>query len=98
MPRPILWQAVLLLPQPILTLLYLLAVRTGRAEPSFTPVVAAAILPLLSALVGAAKLRHPEPAASRGAQIALLAAAALEVSFTVLAAAVIGFAIGPGSL
>jgi hypothetical protein len=88
------WQLGLLLPHPILTLFYLLAVRAGRVDPSFTPVVALALLPVVSTLVGAAQLRRLDAASPRGGQIVLLALAALEVSFTVLASAVVGFAIG----
>ena len=98
MPRAIVWQFVLLLPQPILTVLYLVALRSGSVRPSFVPVLALALLPVLSAVVGIAWLRRPEAAASRGGQIVLLAFAALEVSFTVLAMAVVGFAIGLRSL
>ena len=92
------WQVLLLLPHPILTVLYLVAVRSGSLLPRFVPVMALVVLPLVSAGVGVAWLRRPESAASRGGQVALLALAALEVSFTVLAMAVIGFAIGFRSL
>ena len=98
MPRAFLWQTILLLPHPILTLLYLLAVRAGRVQPGFTPVVVLVVLPLISTLVGVTQLRRTESAGSRGGQIVLLAIAALEASFTVLAAAVVGFAIGLRSL
>jgi hypothetical protein len=97
-PRPVLWQAVLLLPHPILTLLYLLAVRAERVQPSFAPVVVLVILPILSTMVGVAHLRRASSTGSRGGQMVLLALAALEASFTVLAAAVVGFAIGLQSL
>jgi len=97
-PRAVLWQAFLLLPHPILTLLYLLAVRAGRAQPDFAPVVALVVLPLASTLVGVAQIRRLESPGSRSAQMVLLAIAALEVSFTVLAAALVGFAIGLESL
>jgi len=93
-----LWQAALLLPHPILTLLYLLAIRAERVQPSFAPVVALVVLPILSSLVGIAHLRQRSSAGSRGGQMVLLALAALEASFTVLAAAVVGFAIGLQSL
>ena len=97
-PRAILWQAALLLPHPVLTLLYLLAVRAERVQPSFAPVVVLVVLPVVSALVGIAHLRQTTPAGSRGGQMVLLALAALEAAFTVLAAAVVGFAIGLKSL
>ena len=98
MARAIVWQLVLLLPHPILTTLYLLAVRAGSVQPSFIPVVALVLLPLLATFVGTAQLRRPEAPASRGGQIVLLAVAAVEVSFSVLAAAIVGFAIGLRSL
>ena len=97
-PKAILWQAALLLPHPVLTLLYLLAVRAERVQPSFAPVVALMILPILSTMVGVTHLRRAGSAGSRGGQRVLLALAALEASFTVLAAAVVGFAIGLQSL
>ena len=97
-PRAALWQAALLLPHPVLTLLYLLAVRGERVEPSFGPVVALVALPFLSAVVGVTHLRRTAAAGSRGGQMVLLALAALEAAFTVLAAAVVGFAIGLRSL
>ena len=97
-PPAVLWQVVLLLPQPVLTLLYLLAVRAERMEPAFEPVVGLAVLPLLSTAVGLVQLRRPESAGSRGGQTTLLAIATLEVAFAVLAASVVGFAIGLRSL
>ena len=93
-----LWQSALLMPHPILTLLYLLAIRAERVQPSFAPVVALVVLPILSSLVGVVHLRQGSSAGSRGGQIVLLALAALEAAFTVLAAAVVGFAIGLRSL
>ncbi len=97
-PHAVLWQAALLLPHPVLTLLYLLAVRAQRLEPSFAPVAVLATLPVLSAMVGISHLRGTSAAGSRGGQITLLALAALEIAFSVLAAAVVGFAIGFRSL
>jgi len=97
-PRAVLWQAALLLPHPALTLLYLLAVRAEHVQPSFGPVVALVVLPVISAVVGISHLRQASPAGSRGGQMVLLALAALEAAFTVLAAAVVGFAIGLKSL
>ena len=97
-PRAFVWQLGLLLPHPILTVLYLVAVRADRVRPSFVPVVALALFPVLATLVGAAQLRRLDAASPRGGQIVLLALAALEVSFTVLAMAVVGFAIGLRSL
>jgi hypothetical protein len=97
-PYAVLWQAALLLPHPVLTLLYLLAVRAERVEPSFAPVTVLATLPVLSAMVSISHLRGASAAGSRGRQMALLALAALEVAFSALAAAVVGFAIGLRSL
>jgi hypothetical protein len=96
--RAFFWQTILLLPHPVLTILYLLAVRAGRVEPSFAAVVVLVVLPVLSTLVGVTQLRRTESPGSRRGHIVLLAIAVLEVSFTVLAAAVVGFAIGLRSL
>jgi hypothetical protein len=93
-----LWQALLLLPHPILTLLYLLALRAERVRPGFAPVVVLVVLPFVSTLVGVRQLRRAEYPSFRRGHIVLLAIAALEVSFTVFAAAVVGFAIGLRSL
>jgi hypothetical protein len=49
-------------------------------------------------MVGISHLRQIASAGSRGGQMVLLALAALEAAFTVLAAAVVGFAIGLRSL
>ena len=53
---------------------------------------------MLSALVGISHLRRTAAVGSRSGQMVLLALAALEAAFTVLAAAVVGFAIGLRSL
>ena len=98
MRRAFLFQLVLLVLHPILTILYLLVIRSGSVTPSFVPVMACALLPIIAAVVGIGALRRPEAATSRGGQVVLLALAALEVSFTVLAMAVVGFAIGFQSL
>jgi len=97
-PRAILWQAALLLPHPILTVLYLLAVRAQRVEPRFGPVVALLVLPVVAGVLGVSHLRRATSAEQRGGQLVLLALAALEAAFTGLAAAVVGFAIGLRSL
>ena len=77
------WQTVLLLLQPPLTLLYLLAVRGGWLVPSYIPVAVLAVFPLAVLLLG----RTAE--GSRW----LVAAAALEIGWALLAAMSVGFAI-----
>lgn len=98
LPRYLLWQIALLVPHPVLTVLYLFAVRADRVAPSFVPVVSLAVLPLSAAVLGVRRLFPARPTGARGAQMVLLAVALLEISFTVLAAAVVGFAIGLRSL
>ncbi len=46
------WRLALLLPHPPLSLLYLLAIRTGRLPAVVAVAVALAVLPLLSLLLG----------------------------------------------
>ena len=46
------WRLVLLLPHPPLSLLYLLAIRTGRLPPVVSVAVGLAVFPLLSLLLG----------------------------------------------
>ena len=92
MTTPLAWQAALLLPQPPLSLLYLLALRTERLRPSFVPLALLAAAPLASAVVGAAALRSPA-AGSRGWHAALLVGAGVELAWTLLAEAMVGFAI-----
>jgi hypothetical protein len=46
------WRLALLLPHPPLSLLYLLAIRSGRLPPLVAVAVGLAVLPLLSLLLG----------------------------------------------
>jgi hypothetical protein len=76
---------------PPLSLLYLLAIRTGRLEPAIAPVIALALLPLASAVIGALALRAPSRA--RGRHVGVLLLAVVELAWAALAAAMVGFAI-----
>ncbi len=79
------WQLLLLLPQPPLTLLYLLAIRSQRVRPSFTPVILLGLLPVAALVVAVVAVRPRQPMA--------LLLAVLEIALAVLAAAMVGFAI-----
>jgi hypothetical protein len=79
-------------PQPALSLLYLLAIRERRLAPSFVPLLVLALLPVASVAVGLLA-RGPSRPAERRWRIALLTVAVLEVVWTVLAQAMVGFAI-----
>jgi hypothetical protein len=86
------WQAWLLVPQPPLSLLYLVAIRAERVSPSFTPVVALGTLPVVSALLGGLALRGA-PYGRRRWHLAWVGVAVLEIAWTVLAAAMVGVAV-----
>jgi hypothetical protein len=85
---------VLVLPYPPLSLLYLLAVRWERVEPSFTPLVLLAALPLAAVVLG---IRGLLGGRERGWHAALLAVAVVELLWAVMASAMIGFAIAARS-
>lgn len=90
--RARLWQILLLLPQPPLSLLYLALVRAEHVRPSFLPVVALTLLPLAALLLA--------PRARRGTWAALAATAAiavLELAWGLASAALVGFAIAAQS-
>jgi hypothetical protein len=89
MTGPLVWQAVLLVPQPLLSLAYLAAIRAERLRPSLAPLLALAVLPIASAAIGL----WGRGAAGRGWRAAFLGAAVLELAWTVVAAAMVGFAI-----
>lgn len=89
---PIAWQAALLVPQPLLSLVYLAAVRGELLAPRFLPVVLAAAFPLASICAGVVAIRRGTP--GHGRPIALLALAALELGWSAICAAIVGFAIG----
>ena len=91
MTRPLAWQALLLVPQPLLSLGYLAAIRAERLRPSLAPLLALAVLPLASAALGIRGRRAG--AAPRGWHAALVGVALLELAWTVVAAAMVGFAI-----
>ncbi|MBM4269304.1 MAG: hypothetical protein FJ144_22310 [Deltaproteobacteria bacterium] len=82
------WQVALLVPGPPLTLLYLLLIRAEQAEPSFAPAVVLGLAPLASLAVG---LRV------RPWRKGLFVLALLELAWSVLTAALVGFAIAARS-
>jgi hypothetical protein len=82
----------LLVPQPPLSLLYLLAVRDGRVAPSFVPLLLLALLPVASAMVGVLT-RGPSRPGDRRWRAALIAVAVLELAWTAVSEAMVGFAI-----
>jgi hypothetical protein len=86
------WQVALLLPQPPLSILYLLLIRAERVPPRFAPVVVLAVLPLASLVVGIRRWVRSHPPRGRR-ELALLAVSLLELAWAVLSAAVVGFAI-----
>jgi hypothetical protein len=92
MTRPLVWQALLLVPQPLLALAYLAAIRAERLRPSLLPVLALAVLPIASAALGV-RSRRTGAGTGRGWQAALFIAAVLELAWTAVAAAMVGFAI-----
>jgi hypothetical protein len=83
------WQALLLIPQPPLSLAYLLAMRARWLPPSYAPVFALALLPLLSMLAGLAGLRSGQPRVGRAALFTL---AVVETAWAALTIAIVGFA------
>ena len=87
------WQALLLVPEPVLSLAYLVAVRAECLRPSFVPIVVLAAFPLASAVVGARHLRAAGAGVTRRSGIVLLVVAALELVWAVVAAMMVGFAI-----
>jgi hypothetical protein len=87
------WQALLLVPEPVLSLAYLVAIRAERLHPSFVPIIVLAAFPLASAVVGARRLRASGAGVTRRLGIVLLAVAALELVWAVVAAMMVGFAI-----
>lgn len=74
------------MPQPVLAVAYLLALRAGLVGPSFVPLLVLSMFPVASALVGVSRARRP-------GRVGLLGVAALELLGTVLGEAIVGFAI-----
>lgn len=93
MPGALAWQALLLVPEPLLSLAYLGAIRAERLQPSFMPIVVLAAFPLASAVVGARRLQATSAGTTRRSGIVLLGVAALELVWAVVAAMMVGFAI-----
>jgi hypothetical protein len=81
---------VLALPYPALSLAYLFAVRSEWVAASFVPLVVMAALPVASIVVGWRGLRTGGPRAWHGA---LIAVAALDLVWAVVASAMVGFSI-----
>lgn len=90
--RPSAWQVALLVPAPVLSLLYLFGIRTGRLTPSFLPVWLLGVPPVVAG-GGAALDLLRRTTATRGGSVAVLAAAGIEVGWLVLCGAIVGFAI-----
>ncbi len=81
----------LLVPAPIVSLLYLLGVRAGRLAPSFLLVWTLGLLPVVAGSGAALDLlRHTS---ARGGAITALAIAGAEVGWLVLCGAIVGFAV-----
>jgi len=93
-PRTRLWQILLLLPQPPLSLVYLHLVRAGRVAPSFLPVIVLGALPLVSLILASRRL-GPAPADDRpiASEITLVAFAITELAWTAVSAVAVGFAV-----
>jgi len=90
--RLLAWQIVLLLPQPVLSALYLAAVRAGRVEPSVSPLLVLALLPAASALAGNIGSRRYRTGPRRWYR-ALVAIAALELLWATITLAMVAFTI-----
>ena len=87
MTEPRVWQTALLALQPLLTLAYLFAVRAERLPASFVPLTVLAALPVGALVVEIAR-RH-----TRRWRLIVVAAAFLELLWTVVAQVFVGFAI-----
>jgi drug/metabolite transporter (DMT)-like permease len=90
--RRTLWLLLLLLPQPPLSLAYLMAIRARQIEPSFLPPLVLALAPLAAAIGSAATLLR-ERNAPRTRLWILLVAGVAELLWAVLTLAMVGFAI-----
>jgi hypothetical protein len=88
-PRHATWQGLLLLPQPPLSLAYLLAVRAGWLGASFVPLLFLITLPVASAAAGVVGMRQSRS----GAIMTGLVLAAVELAWGVLSLAIAGFQI-----
>jgi hypothetical protein len=86
------WRLALLLPHPPLSLLYLLAIRSGRLPPLIVVAVGLALLPLLSLLLG---FRHGTEEASeeqRRGDFLVTALAAVEILWALACIAIVNIA------
>src|SRR5262245_14234525 len=86
------WQIVLLLACPVLSVGYLLAIRAGKLEPRYGPVIVLATLPA-AVLVGSLVGLRTAPPGEGASHAGMLALAVLELAWTVIALAMVGFAI-----
>jgi hypothetical protein len=75
----------------VLSLGYLLALRAGAVAPSFVPLLVLAAFPVAAALVSA------RDRAVSGSRRTVLAVAVVELLWTVLGQAIVGFAIASRS-
>ena len=72
------------MPQPVLSVLYILALRLGVLRPSFVPLAVLTLFPLASLVLGVR---------ARRTQAVLLVFAVLEVIGAVIGEAIVGFAV-----
>ena len=86
-------QAALLLPAPVLSVVYLLAVRAATVPPHFAPLVALGALPAVAAVSNALALWRTSPPRHGGWRAGMLAVAVAELAWILVALAMIGFAI-----
>lgn len=93
-----LWQILLLLPLPPLSFFYLHLMRAGRMAPSFLPVLALALFPLVSIVLASRRL-GATPASDRPASsdIALVAIAITELAWAMVSAAAVAMALAARS-
>jgi hypothetical protein len=83
------WRAaLLLLPQPPLSLLYLLAVRHGSTTPRYLPVVALAAFPALALLSIVRVLRAK---GNHGGDVLIAVGAVVELALALVTFALVGF-------
>lgn len=87
-----LWLLLLLLPQPPLSLAYLMAIRARQIEPSFLPPLVLALAPLVAAVASTTMLLR-DRGAPRARLLFVLIAGAAELLWAAITLAVVGFAI-----
>jgi hypothetical protein len=92
MPRSLFLQIVLLLPQPLLSIAYVLAVGAEHLRPSVTPLLALTALPLASIGIGVLVI-YSGTARSRVRTVVPLIVAVLELLWGWFSLAMVGLAI-----